>query len=137
MQDLEKNMQLELENRHHEKGKSWKEIWSTGIKLKSTLVLIFFNVLLHQVNISEVDRIPLFTVFKRNLCLMSTTKTTLSKNNRIVIIKKRLRKSCCANGRNGLFMEIPQYIRQETVYQVKGRPNKGNRKKSLASFTET
>ena len=49
-------MQTELENKHHEKRKLRKEISSTGMKLKSTLGLILFNALLHQLNIAIKSR---------------------------------------------------------------------------------
>ena len=49
-------MQTELDNKHHEKRKLRKEIRSTGMKLKSTLGLILFNSLLHQLNIAIKSR---------------------------------------------------------------------------------
>ena len=49
-------MQTKLDNKHHEKRKLRKEIRSVGIKLKSTLGLICFNALLHQLNIAIKSR---------------------------------------------------------------------------------
>ena len=49
-------MQTELENKHHEKRKLRKDIRSLGIRLKSTLGLILFNALLHQLNIAIKSR---------------------------------------------------------------------------------
>ena len=49
-------MQTELENKHHEKRKLRKEIYSTGIILKSALGLILFNALHHKLNIAIKSR---------------------------------------------------------------------------------
>ena len=82
-------MQTELDNKHHEKRKLRKEIRSNRIKLKSTLDLILFNALLHQLNVAikssqksskvvKVDRSPLFTTIKRNYVLYKQNKSNVS-----------------------------------------------------------
>ena len=82
-------MQTELDNKHHEKRKLRKEIRSTGIKLKSTLDLILFNALLHQLNVAikssqksskvvKVDRSPLFTTIKEIMYFTNKQKQHVS-----------------------------------------------------------
>ena len=49
-------MQTKLENKHHKKRKLRKEIYSTGIILKSALGLILFNALHYKLNIAIKSR---------------------------------------------------------------------------------
>ena len=50
-------MEMELQNKHREKRKLWKDIRSINVSLSTSLSVIVYNTLLNQINIAVKSRI--------------------------------------------------------------------------------
>ena len=53
-------METELQNKHREKFKLWKDIWSINVLLSASLSVVIYNALLHQINIAVKNWIIVF-----------------------------------------------------------------------------